>query len=218
MSHARPDLTFLEDFLETVFVEITVNSSSFVVGQVYRRPKTDIKCFLEKLKSIIDMIHSEKKTCILLGDININLLKPIPDTQDLTSLLYSKFYFNAITKPTRVTHKTATLIDHIWTNDLKNLNMSGIIYMSLSDHFPVFSKFNLPTATKTDKVKTVHYRDFNDNNIMNFKDHLENIDWQLVLTARNPNVAYDYFSTIFNAGFNTFFPIENKKHQNKVFR
>ena len=89
--------------------------------------------------------------------------------------------------------------------------------MNMSDHFPTFSKFTLPNATKTDKVKTVEYRDFSENNINNFKDHLENIDWQLVLTATNPNVAYDNFSTIFNAGFDNFFPLKTKHIKMKSF-
>lgn len=38
-------------------------------------------------------------------------------------------YFQTITKPTRVTSKSATVIDHVWSNNMKNDIKSGILYV-----------------------------------------------------------------------------------------
>ena len=43
-----------------------------------------------------------------------------------------------ITKPTRITETNMTLIDHIWTNDLKTttMNKGHIIITDITDHLP----------------------------------------------------------------------------------
>ena len=117
---------------------------------------------MTKIKQLLDTIQTENKICILLGDLNIDLLKPNNESEELISVFNSRFYFNSITKPTRVKPKSATLIDHIWSNTLGNLESSAIIYINLSDHFPVVSKFNLPNATKNTKVKEVICREFSE--------------------------------------------------------
>ena len=44
-----------------------------------------------------------------------------------------------ITKPTRVTPNSSSLIDHILTNDMNNTIHPGVIQTDLlSDHYPVF--------------------------------------------------------------------------------
>ena len=40
-----------------------------------------------------------------------------------------------ITKPTRITDHTATLIDHIYTNTLEKLIKSRLCLADISDHF-----------------------------------------------------------------------------------
>ena len=84
--------------------------------------------------------------------------------QNFTDLLYSHMYYPTITRPTRVTNVSATLIDHIWTNDL-NYFTSGIIYTSVSDHLPVFSSFSSPVIKSRNDIITIHKRVFSDNNI-----------------------------------------------------
>ena len=51
----------------------------------------------------------------------------------------SSMFLPMITKPTRITKSTATLIDSIFSNDNKNSYFNGILYSDLSDHLPVFS-------------------------------------------------------------------------------
>ena len=59
-------------------------------------------------------------------------------TNDYISALISKSFIPLITLPTRIKHQSATLIDHIFTNNICQKYYAGIIINSLSDHFPVF--------------------------------------------------------------------------------
>jgi len=82
----------MEHCLETLFIEIKNQEVNLVVGVVYRRPHTDFKHFLDKMKEIIEVISEENKHCIITGDFNVNLLKNVsdPNVQDFLALFNSK--------------------------------------------------------------------------------------------------------------------------------
>ena len=72
-------------------------------------------------------------------DHNINLLKHDvhPKTQDFIELNLDMNLLPVITKPTRVSSTSATLIDNIFvSNKLQHCIKSGVIVTDLSDHFP----------------------------------------------------------------------------------
>ena len=63
-------------------------------------------------------MYDESKVLLLLGDMDINLLKPDENnTQKLMHVLDSVNLVQIITTPTRVTAKSETLIDHICTSN-----------------------------------------------------------------------------------------------------
>lgn len=75
----------------------------------------------------------------ILGDMNIDFLKYNYHTQteEYLDMLHSNNISPIITKPTRITNYTATLIDHIYTNNTKQV-ISGIATIDISDHLPTF--------------------------------------------------------------------------------
>ena len=109
---------------------------------IYRPPDTDIREFNDNILQCLDQIKAEKKAAYLLGDYNINLLNVDTHTasQDFVDIMFSHSFFPAITKPTRVTEKSATLIDNIFHNCYSevSISFSGILYTDVSDHFPVY--------------------------------------------------------------------------------
>ena len=77
-----------------------------------------------------------------MGDFNIDLLKF--QSHEKTLGLYfiesmlTTGYLPAITKPTRATDHSATVLDHIYSNS-KSLNYtSGIVITDVADHFGTF--------------------------------------------------------------------------------
>ena len=47
--------------------------------------------------------------------------------------MYSRMFFPLITRPTRITSNTATLIDNIFTNNLNNFSVSVLMFCVISD-------------------------------------------------------------------------------------
>ena len=61
-----------------------------------------------------------------MGDYNINLLNydVHNNTAEFTDMMYANSFIPLVTRPTRITQSSATLIDNIFTNDLENLATS----------------------------------------------------------------------------------------------
>ena len=64
---------------ESVFVEINTNSNKkSIIGVIYRpntQPRADIDVFSSTLFELMALINSERKSCVLMGDFNIDLVK-----------------------------------------------------------------------------------------------------------------------------------------------
>ena len=54
----------------------------------------------------------------------------------------SKGMIPLISNPTRITRKSSTLIDNIFTNDIKHDVNSGIVIEDISDHLPIYAVCN----------------------------------------------------------------------------
>ena len=87
-----------------------------------------------------EKLTSENKLSIITGDFNLNLIKCMQNTgvNQLLENILSNNLIPQITLPTRITEKTAALIDNIFTNSYKhNSNcLSGNITPYISDHLP----------------------------------------------------------------------------------
>ena len=153
-----------------------------------------------------------------MGDFNINLLESerCNPVETFVNLNHSRNLISLINKPTRVTPSSATIIDHIWTNEYSKVNFSGVIHDNISDHFPVFSFLNSSIDTSKDSKddnETIAYREFNDLNFEMFANALRDGDWSLICNIPDPNVSYSNFALILSNLFDKYFPIVTKQYK-----
>ena len=122
----------------------------------------------------------------------------------------SSMLLPTITKPTRITRNTATLIDNIFTNEMSNDFISGILFCDLSDHLPTFliNKEKYNDQNIENKIQT---RTINSNSINAFKTDLENMDWQEIYDCTDPSNSYTLF-------LNQFLKIYNKRLQIRIIK
>ena len=83
-----------------------------------------------------------------------------------------------ITKATRITDHTATLIDHIYTNVPQNITKAGICLADITDHLPVYCTIRnrLPLCQETK-----YFRDFSHFDKDLFLNDLENTDFNQLI-------------------------------------
>ena len=84
-----------------------------------------------------------KRHVYIAGDFNVNTdpaLRGDGNTQKFKNILSSIFLFPLIDKPTRVTRHSTTVIDNIYCNasDIATTCRSGILRLTISDHYAVF--------------------------------------------------------------------------------
>ena len=78
--------------------------------------------------------------------------------------------------------KSATLIDHIHTNNVLNDVLPGIILSDTSEHLPVFIKINF--STQETKIRRQKIRDFKNINETTYVMNLQNSFQNLVLERK----------------------------------
>ena len=90
--------------------------------------------FTVYITQISSAIKSENKTVYITGDFNINLLnidKHIPSAEFIKTM-HSYSFFPLINKPTGISKHSATLIDHIFCNDINNKDIiNGTFYIDI---------------------------------------------------------------------------------------
>ena len=104
------------------------------------------------------------------------------NTSQLLDTFISSGYIPTITKPTRITHSTSTLIDNIYirTKSFENL-YSGIINSDMSDHLPIYAFIGKNVPGKYDKEQK-KIRQINENSLKNITEFLEHTDWNVLQT------------------------------------
>lgn len=144
------------------------------------------------------IVSKENKICYILGDININLLNDAQDTAayDLITNLSLLNFNPIITKATRVTKNSMSLLDVIFTNN-KALSKSTIIFSDISDHFPITLFQNLSiTKVKNSAKSNNQTKNFINYNSLN--NYIISADWSSFHSADQVNHQYENLLQILN--------------------
>ena len=152
--------------LESIFYEVeNTGKKSEIYGCIYRHPCMDADIFNELLDKFLKKVTAEKKVTYLMGDFNMDLLKTETDEKigNYYDIWTSHLFVPHITLPTRITTRSKTLIDNIFSNDSDFANgVSGNFTFSISDHLPQF--LIMPDNLKHPPKKHNVYRRSKDNN------------------------------------------------------
>ena len=107
-----------------------------------------------------------KRYIYICGDFNVALLQHDKnnDTNNFINHLYSFGLHPLITRPTRITSHSKTLIDNLFTTNLSNKH-SGLRINDLSDHLPNFLIFEYKHSKSTNVIYNTK-RVVNDHNIV----------------------------------------------------
>ena len=150
-----------------------------------------------KLADITAKINNENKESYIMGDFNIDLLKfqRHNKTKYFIELILTTLYLPVITKPTRITDHSATLLDQIYSNSKSLNDQSGIIITDVADHFGTFY-----VSRKKSRITVSNYkyiREMKIENVIHFKQILPATDFSPVLACDCPNEAYNKFIYIY---------------------
>ena len=181
---------------EHYYIELKGDHQNVVLGSIYRPPNTCLETFLSEYKVSLNMACDQKNKQVIVGmDHNINLLKH--DThakmQEFIEINLDFGLIPVITKPTRVTHSSTTLIDNLLIiESLQHISTSGVLITDLSDHFPcllTLKEFNISRK----KWQQVIKRKLNKESLDKIKEDLASYKWENELSNLSTNNAFDLF-------------------------
>ena len=210
---------FMDRIFESLTVEITVNSKMKIkVCSMYRpgtrhptlSPIDQFNQFMELFNDLCSKI-ALTGSVYLLGDINLDLLKykKCEQVTNYVDSLFSHGLLQIVTKPTRCTPSSATLIDHIITNACSPDLKSTILISDLSDHFFIFH--SIKTISPKQHPKTIETRNFSKLNLSSFNNALLNLSWSSVTSSTDTQTSYNNFHDTFLSLYELFFPLKKFK-------
>ena len=198
--------------LECIWLEINFpNTKHFLTSVLYRLPSTSKYLptnFNELLRNSLIKVSSENKDTILTGDFNINYQK-VDNNGELKSI-FSPFQLKQIIKTaTRVTDKTESLIDLVFTNVPFNITMNDVYVLSFSDHDLIgFNRKQNRVKTAPKTIRCCNYRRYGHNELTN---DLKNADWWPVYISHYILHYLQAFNIILTEFFDRHAPFATKR-------
>ena len=176
---------------EHLSVEIDLrNNQKLLVSSIYRPPNSPENDFIDQYsKFVCDLKKRENKGIVIGLDHNLDLLKSTKHapTDRFLSVNLSLGLVPTITRPTRITRSTATLIDNIFISQtwLENFEC-GILVDDMSDHLPSIVSIKGLKTNKKEPIR-ITSRDTRTKNVRVLKDSLNQIDWSDIIEDNSPN-------------------------------
>ena len=200
-----------------------------VLVNIYRSPSENVDKFIDALDDVLRSLdrHKNKQT-LLTGDLNIDLIKFSNDChcQNLISVFEKYGLVQLVSRPTRVTDHSATLIDHMYTNDVVNVVSCNVLTTDISDHLAVLTTITLGQDFNQRKRHgqlqanynpsgAANVREFNSANDLTFKNLIANETWSAVYAEECVNKQYEKFSEIYEKLYEQAYPSRNKGPRRK---
>ena len=216
-SKARSDLEkvmYKSNQIESTFREIiNKKGKNIIVGCIYRHPSMEQSEFNDKTIILMNSLKKENKQVYMMGDFNIDLTKIENDncTGEFFDIVTSHLFVPHIILPTRITARSKTLIDNIYSNS-ENFRegISGNITLSISDHLAQFLiiPYELNKKNKTNRV--IYKRDFKNFDKENFILDFLDVDWNetLQLNKKDPNHSFTAFQERMNILMDKYIPLK----------
>ena len=217
----RPELTISSPKPECCGIEIIKKTNPIIVISAYRLPNTNPVEFITRLTSTIHTIKKDKNASLIVGlDHNLDFLKSSTHapTHKFIDEMLDLGMFPTITRPTRITHQTATLIDNILVDQwYQEQYKSSVIIDHISDHLLCFTTLCGVTSQKN-KDRTVRSRDLRTKYLTRLKQNLADCKWDTIIQGEDACEQFTAFHTHLDAQINNFCPIVNRKVTYKNIR
>ena len=110
------ELSLSQSFIESLFINTKISSFNIIVGCVYRPPGAVFDQFMVSISDVLLKLKKYNNHIIVIGgDFNINLINKEScfKKQLYLETMFANGYMPLILRPTRVSHQSATLTDHI---------------------------------------------------------------------------------------------------------
>ena len=208
-SRIRTDLKVETTLFEHCIVELKTDTRNILLVSGYRPPNCNVRTFLKEYKNLLKELKMNKNHELIIGmDHNLDLLKANshPQTNEFLESNLNSSLIPCISKPTRVTHKTASLIDNILASPKAHCNHTPyIIVDDISDHMPIIVKFRNQNKSMKGH-KTITHRKLDSQSLGKIGHDIKVINWHELLSDLDANNSFNIFHEKLVASIDTHAP------------
>ena len=134
--------------------------------------------------------------------------------------IFSEYGFAPlISRPTRITNHSASLIDHIFSNNCHTITQSGVITENLSDHLAVYVSILMNPDKITHKITadtTSHEQHFiSDEKLADFRQEIASTDWTFLDEIYSADEKFEKFEHEYSKIYQKNFPPKAKRAKNR---
>ena len=164
--------------IKSIQIKLNLNQTDFFITAIYKSQDVNCNEFIENLDVYL-RTFPETSCQVLIGDINIDILKQTNVSDEYLNCLYAHGFLSYINKITRVRNQQKSCLDHLFIKSAKKqIKVGSFIYKyKLTDHYPIigFIEINKPkvesmTATSNNRVYTDYHKMKQKMQVPNFWD------------------------------------------------
>ena len=200
---------------QQLWLKIQVKSmKSFILCTAYRPPNTPLSCFDSDLIESFVYASSFNVPIYLLGDLNCRLeSSDNPEAKALLNFCRSYNLSQLITRPTRVTETTSSILDVILVSDTKQVLNVMVLESSISDHDLVYITLKL----KKERSKPVYIttRSYKHYKADAFYDDVSKAPWSIIDVFDDVEDKLHVFNLLFSSILDQHAPIKTFKVRGK---
>ena len=199
---------------EICSVEIKTAKGQLGVFSLYRPPNTNPQHFGKTLETIVKKTRKHCKEIVIGLDHNLDFLKSNKHnpTNDFIEKILDLNLLPSITRPTRITKNTATLIDNILVDHKHCESLeSYVITDDTSDHLPCITVLKEMLINKHSMV-TINCRDTREKCLKRLQQSLKDQEWDnLYIDGQSVNSLAEKFHSILCNKIDRFCPERKRK-------
>ena len=206
----------LQPEMEHLWIEVPGRNkySKALIGVIYRSERIGLSPsdWLDALETLLaHLTVSWDGLLLLTGDTNIDMLKPSDShTKRYQSILGAFGCHQHVTKPTRITRKSKTLIDHIVTNNRRCITATDVIPgWSIGDHEGIFACVNVRVPRYQPRYKWIRLE--RKLNAEEFVEDCANLPLSIVYGLDSPDDMVQGFNTLFGECIDRHAPLKRIK-------
>ena len=208
------------DLNEILWCTLRIKTAKYMIGVVYRASYTEL--LKSDKNGNIEMEELLQKTLhnnlILIGDFNCDMKKTdiTQDSKTLFNLAEEYKLKQLISKPTRFSETSATIIDHIWVREEDSLVRKAGTCEGLSDHCGIYCYIKAKVNIEEEEITCRSYKSFNiDSYNEDVKIFVEESNYKESMERKDLNAAFNSWLAAVQKAANKHAPVKTFKNKEK---
>ena len=188
----RRDLEAVD--MEALWIEVKVRERKVLLCIVFRSPDT-LAAWMDNMAVMVERAVQEKTAVVMLGDFNCDMMNPDSRAAKLAMVMSEYGLQRMVNSPTRVTERSETQIDLLFTTDADLIKEVGCDELGLSDHNLIFGVLDVKIEKLRQNWRMI--RCYRSCDVDRLVLDLDSAPWQVMDSMEGIDGRWEYWKQLF---------------------